>query len=78
MGKLRESAEMAVKALHLRGVRHRDLVGRNMVVSGVGEEEQGVIIDFDVALVDGKDGERRKWADWVFLKETFRVPERQK
>lgn len=33
MAKLRPSAEMA---LHSKGVRHADLVGRNMVVSDVG------------------------------------------
>lgn len=75
ISKLRESAEMAVKALHGKGVRHGDLVGRNMVVSGEGEEERVVIVDFDVAQIEGREGERRRWADWVFLKDTFRVPE---
>lgn len=68
---MRESAEMAVRSLHAKGVRHGDLVGRSMVVSGEGADERVVIVDFDVAQVGG---ERRRWEDWVFLRDTFRVP----
>lgn len=75
MAKLRPNAEMALKALHSKGVSHGDLAGRNMLVSLVGQSQRVVIIDFDVARVEGCEGERRRWADWVFLKDAFRVPE---
>lgn len=73
INQLRESAEEAVRSLHAKGVRHGDLVGRNMVVSGEGADERVVIVDFDVALVQ-VESERRRWEDWVFLNDTFRVP----
>lgn len=75
MAKLRPSAEMAVKALHSKGVRHGDLVGRNMVVSGEGASERVVVVDFDIAQVEGYEGKRHQWADWVFFKNAFKVPE---
>lgn len=75
VAKLRHSAEMAVEALHAKGVRHGDLVGRNMVVSGEGASERVVLVDFDMAQVEGCEGKRRRWADWVFLRNAFRVPE---
>lgn len=75
---LRGSAERALQALHGRGVRHGDLVARNMMVAsceGVGERV--VVVDFDCAKVEGLEGLKRHWADWVFFKEAFKVPEEE-
>lgn len=71
---LSESAEMAVMALHRKGVRHGDLVARNLQVSICAEGERVVVVDFDVARVEGTEGEGRRWADWVFLRNAFRQP----
>lgn len=37
--------------------------------------ERVVIVDFDLAQVERSEGERRRWADWVFFKDAFGVPE---
>lgn len=71
IGRLWESAESALKALHGRGVRHGDLEARNILVAEGDGEERVVVVDFDVARVEGKEGVRRQWADWVFLKDVF-------
>lgn len=75
MGTFRERAEMAVKALHTKGVRYGDLVGRNLLVLREGEEERVGIVDCDVAQIEGKQGEKRRWPKWVSLKNAFPVSE---
>lgn len=73
---LQGSAEKAVEALHARGVRHGDLVARNLIVAGCeGKGQRVVVVDFDCAKVEGQEGMRRHWADWVFLKEAFELSE---
>lgn len=69
------SAKKAVERLHSMGVRHGDLVARNLMVDCCeGGGQKVVIVDFDCAKVEGPEGVRRHWADWVFLKEAFKLP----
>lgn len=70
--RLRGSAEKALDAVHQCAVIHNDACGRNLVV---GDDDQVVLVDFDVASVFTADrgGARRKaWEDWVCLGEAFR------
>lgn len=62
------SAEASLKALHACGVRHGDLEARNIVLA---QDGRVVLVDFDVARVEGSDGARNQWADWVFLRDVF-------
>lgn len=66
--RLWDSTQGALKALHACGVRHGDLEARNIVLA---QDGRVVLVDFDVARVEGSDGARRQWADWVFLRDVF-------
>lgn len=46
-----------------------------LMVEGCGGQPTSVVVvDFDCAKVEGPEGVRRHWADWVFLNEAFNVP----
>lgn len=55
LDRLEESGERVVNALYGKFVVHNDLAGRNMVVSDMGEDERLVVVDFDCAMVMGRD-----------------------
>lgn len=58
---LQGSAENALEALHARGVRHGDLVARNLMVAGCeGEGQRVAALDFDCAEVEGQWGVQRR------------------